>query len=320
MTTATTRSILTGALAASLLLAAPVAAGAAEASAISAQALYEGAQIPSSIADLKRTAAVGANVPVYSEPASSGSSLDRRLPGITAGGGKESRVRISETFMANGEQWVAVQVPESAHGTDVAKSTLSDRGVAYMRAASAREIRGFGDGAEPVESYPRSKSDLTTTTEIPGAQVMYSEPNTSHAVGVTDTRGSTLKSSAVFTYGGKPWVAVEVSESVVRTGIAYIPADSRMLIVQGFSAQPSATTDATTSAVVPGAPTATVPTSEPTASQVAEASAVAKAPAVRVAPEEQSNVFADVLSKLPAVIFAALVMAGTLFILKRPAT
>lgn len=314
----TTRSILTGALAAALLFAAPVAAGAAEPSVVSAQALYEGAQIPSSIADLKKTASVAANVPVYSEPASGGASLDQRLPGITAGGGKESRVRISETFMTHGEQWVAVQVPESAHGTDVAKSTLSDRGVAYMRAASAREIRGFGDGAEAIESYPRSKSDLTTTTEIPGTQAMYSEPNTSHAVGVMDTRGSTLKSSAVFTYGGKPWVAVEVSESVVSTGIAYIPADSRMLIVRGFSAQPSATTEATTAAVVPGAPAAVVPTSEATASPTPAATATA-ATAVRVAQEGQTDVLGDILSKLPAVLFAALVVAGTLFILKRPA-
>lgn len=305
-----TRSILAGTFAAGQLLAAPMAASAAEPAHVSFSALFEGAQIPSSAAELKRTAAVGANVPVYSEPSSGGDSLQRRLPGITAGGAGSSRARVSEAFTVRGEQWVAVQVPESAHGTDAAKSNLADPGVAYMRAASARDIQGLGDAK--VESYPHSKSDLVTITQLGGPMEMYKEPIASTEYSLnspTDKWGTSLRSSTVFTYKGQPWVAVEAKEGLVPGGIAYISADPKFAIVGGAPAKASApaTTATTTSETTPAA---IMPSADPSPSVTAKASPS------RIAAGEP-DVFAATVSKLPAVLFAVIVMGFTLLILNR---
>lgn len=306
MSPATTRSLLVGALAASLLFAAPVAAIAVEPASVSSSALYEGVQIPSSTAELKMTASTGANVPVYSEPAVGGASLAHTLRGAKPLSGSEGRTRISEPFPAHGEKWVAIQVSEAAYGTDEAKSSLADKGVAYIRASAARDVQALGDGPAQPATYPGGKADLVTTAHVSGPMDLYKEPIAAqqHALNSrTDKWGTSLKSSAVFTYEGEPWVAVEVKESVSPGGLAYMSADPRFVIVEPVKAQPAAPTEAATAA--------TVPSSQPAPSVSPEAYAP------RLAVEAEPDVFASTVSKLPAVLFAALVMAGTMFILKR---
>lgn len=308
MTTRPARSILAGALAAGLILAAPVTATAAAPAQVTSSVDYNGTQVPSTKAELKHSAKIPSGVPVYSEP--NGSSMSLLLRGTDAAAiGPE--VRVSEPFAASHEQWVAVHVPAASHWTDTAKSDLAEPGVAYIRATHATLLADFADGptGEPtaappaVQAYPTKKSDLVTTTHTNISQELFRRPvesNTDALNSPTDKWGSTLKSSTEFTYEGKKWVAVEAPESKVPGGVAYMTSDL-------------ATVAPVTAAVTPSV-----------ASRAAEAPAAgpvapAPAPAAQVGP--QSNLFADVLSKtiktLPAVLFAALVMAGTMILTKR---
>lgn len=235
MTTATTHSILAGALAASLLLAAPAAAGAAEPAAVSAKALFEGVEIPSTGAELNRSATIG-NVIVYSQPATGGSALAYTLPGTKPTGGVGGRSRISEPFTVKGEQWVAIQVPEAAYGTDQANGSLAEPGVAYTRAGAVRDIQMLGDGPVLAPTQPQANP---ATTQAPSSQ-----------------------------------------ETAVAT------------------------------------PTATTPTVAP-----AEVAQAAKPASAYIPSTAKSNpdALTTIVSRIAAALFAALVMAGTLFILKRPA-
>lgn len=235
MTTATTRSILAGALAASLLLAAPVAAGAAEPAAISAKALHEGVEIPSTGADLNRSATVG-NVILYSQPAIGGLSLAYELPGAKPAGGVGGRSRVSEPFVFKGEQWVAIQAPEAAYGTDEASGSLAEPGVAYTRAGAVRDVQMLGDGPVLEPTQPQANPAVT---QAPSSQ---------------------------------------------ETAVA--------------------------------APRATTPTVAP-----AEVAQAAKPAAAYTPPTAKSDpdALTTILSKIAEALLAALVMAGTLFILKRPA-
>lgn len=234
-TIATTRSILAGALAASLLLAAPVAAGAAEPAAISAKALYEGVEIPSARADLNRSATIG-NVIIYSQPAMGGAALAYTLPATKPAGGVGGRSRVSEPFVFQGEQWVAIQVPEAAYGTDEAKGSLADPGVAYTRAAAVKEIQLLGDGPAVEPAQPQANA---AATQAPSSQ---------------------------------------------ETAVA--------------------------------SPTATPATVTPT-----EAAPTAQPAAAYTPPTAKSDLDAltKIVNKIAAALFAVFVMAGTLFILKRPA-
>lgn len=298
-----TRHVLAGALAASLLLAAPLAASAAEPVSVSS-ALYDGAQIPSTNADLKRTATVADGVILYSEPASTGDSLSHTLRGAKVAGGAEGRPRVSEPFTAHGEQWVAVQVPEAAYGTDAAKSILAEAGVAYVRAGSVTHFQVLGEAAH---SYPRSKADLVTTAYVAASVDLYKHPVASQQDLLpfsTDKWGESLKSSAVFEYNGRRWVAVEVKESLAQGGVAYILANEK------FMTLPTA-----------GATASAAPTAGQVQAGTADPTAPAAAPDVpEMAPRlagPEPDAFTKFLGKIPAVLFGALVMSGTLFILKR---
>ncbi|MGO4856282.1 hypothetical protein [Arthrobacter sp. 2MCAF14] len=133
MNTAVTRSILTGALAACLIFASPLAAGAAVLASAPSSTQYDGAPIPSSIADLTMHATTLQDVFLNTEPSS---GLDVMLKSSVHAVGSPGLVRVSPPFTANDESWVAVEVPAEAHGTDRAKSALADPGVAYVRALS----------------------------------------------------------------------------------------------------------------------------------------------------------------------------------------
>lgn len=307
MTTGRTRSILIGALTAGMLLAGPLAANAAPGQ-VPFSALYEGAQVPSTKAELVRFASVLANAPVYSEPIST--NLAYHLPKTAAAGEADDRIRVSEPFTANGEEWVAIQVPDVAHGTDTAKSKLTEPGVAYIRAGAVTTNYPWLWEGPKGNAYPSTKADLVTTASLAVASDMYRQPTASfqHALNApTNKWGETLKSSEIFTYEGSQWIAVAAQESVVPGGVAYMLADPKFVTVAPVEAQPSATASAA-----------------PSAGQAPSSSAAAAAPAAPDAPTPsapQPNHVAEAANKalgnLPAVLFAALVMAGTLFILKR---
>lgn len=306
MTTRTTRSILAGALAASLLLAAPLAASGATPTLVAAAA-YEGAEIPSTRAELTFTGAVVPNAPVYSEPASSSKTMTHVLPKVRATGEAEDRVTVSAPFTAHNEQWVAILVPETAYGTDTAKSTLAAPGVAYIRAGTVT----LRETQEAVAQHiPSTKADLVTTIELTQGMSLYKQPVESYENDLkkfTNKQGDLLKSSPVFEHFGKSWVAVEAE---VPGGIAYILADKRFAIVAPV--KESAPTAAPATGEVQAGPAAP---SAPTAQPGPTASA---APAVRLAePEAESDTFGKILGHVAATIFAALVMAYTIFILKR---
>jgi hypothetical protein len=302
MANTTTRSILAGALAAGLVLAAPLAANAAATSHLPSVAQFEDTEIPSTKADLKQYASVLAGTPVYSEPSADASHL---LPQTAATGLAPDQIRAAGPFTATSDSWVAVQIPDAAHGLDSANSTLAEVGVGYIRATSVSFQAFYSDGPteDPpaADAYPQKASDLVTTTHLGGSVGLYSKPIESreHALNAeTNKWGSSLKSSEMFTYEGKEWVAIESS---VPGGIAYISADKRFATVEPVKAQASAAPEATSSAT---------PSAEPSPSAVV--------PAAETSSDlPQPNSFLNALSKGPAVLFAAMVMAATLFIAKR---
>lgn len=307
MTTGTTRSILAGALAASLLLATPLAASAAT-PALVAAAAYEGGEIPSTRAELTFTGSVVPNAPVYSEPASSSKTMTHVLPKVRALGEAEDRVTVSAPFTAHNEQWVAILVPETAYGTDTAQSTLAAPGVAYIRAGTVT----LHETEAVAQHIPGTKADLVTTIELTHPTGLYKQPVESYENDLkksTKQQGDLLKSSAIFENFGKSWVAVE-AEGLIPGGIAYILADKRFSIVAPVKeASPTAAPAAGEVQAGPAAASASTAQPGPTASA---------APAVRlVEPEAESDTFGKILGHVAATIFAALVMAYTIFILKR---
>ncbi len=312
MTPGPTRSILVGALAAVLILVAPSTATAAVPGQVASSALYGGAQIPSTKAELMRYASVLPHAPVYSEPTSS--NMSYFLPGTAATGVAEDQIRVSEPFAANGDEWVAIQVPDEAHGRDSAKSNLTEPGVAYIRAgAVTTHYPWLSDGpttapSAGAQAYPSKKSDLVTTAHLDITKEQYRHPTASQAEALnapTNRWGTTLKSSEVFTYGGSKWVAVEVAESLNPGGVAYVSAEKSVLI---DPVKPQAAASVTSAAAPSADPS---PTTSP---------AVA-APAAAVPNEAQSNWLADVAGKalnaLPMFLIAVLAMGGTLFLTKR---
>lgn len=310
MTTRTTRSILVGALAAGLLLTAPLAAGAAVPAQVSS-VLYEGDEIPSTKAQLTRSGSIKDGVPVYSEPASSGMTMTHLLPRARAVGGLET-VKFSDPFTAHNEKWVAILVPDAAHGTDDAKSTLAEAGVGYVRASTVTVVEEVPVSGS--KSFPSTKSDLVTVVELTAGRALYRQPIESLETALnkgTPVVGIVLKSSSAFEYNGRQWIAVEMDERVIAGGIAYILVDEKSMTVR--PAEASATAAPTAGPTVSSAPTA-----EPTVSPAAPAQASPATPeAAPLLAEPGSDAFTKVLANVPATIFAAMVMAGTLLILKR---
>lgn len=262
----TTRSILTGALAAGLLLASPLAAGAAVPAAVSTGVRYENAPIPSSMADLTSRATVAEDAKVYADPAWAYTSMSPQWTGD---------VPASQPFAASGQTWVAIQLP-----ADVAKGWAATHGNTPFNAA------GFGyvpAGSvtytkPPASDYPTSPGSFLPkrlSAYVSEPTVMYLSPSLSESQRLSGNGGSYINpsgpagpirfdSSEIFSAGGHKWVAVLAQRGATPSGVGYLPADTGVRVVSKDPATANPVQPTTT-------PSAPGPSASPTASASASA-------------------------------------------------
>jgi len=276
MNTAVKRSILTGALAAGLIFASPLTAGAATLTSMPSIAQYDGASIPSAVADLTSRATITPQSPVYGEPAS---TLNFSVPKWS------DETSVSQAFDEHGESWVAVQVPVDAKGNAFTKSTFAESGVGYIRAASVNFTKKAP--AAPADSgaaYPSKLSELKQSAYLTEAADLYRTPSLVDSQKLTgagahiDAGGPTAShtfrfgdASDIFSAGGHNWVAVPTPSGGAPGGVAYLPADTGVRVVSNGPATVNPVQPTTT-------PTAPGPSATPTA--VAEPSATATPSAI----------------------------------------